>query len=99
MDVAEGHLKALDFLSTREDGISSVNLGSGKNTTVLELIKVFEKVNKVKINYVFLKRIRRPKPILIANISLAKKLLLSGNLKEILEKMCIDGWKWYLSNI
>ena len=98
MDVAEGHVKALDFLSTRGNGISSLNLGSGKNTTVLELIKVFEKVNNVKINYEFSsKRIGDP-PILIANISLAKKLL-KWKPKRNIEKMCIDGWKWYLSNI
>lgn len=98
MDIAEGHFKAIDFLSTREEGISSVNLGSGKNTTVLELIKVFENVNKVKINYQFSsKRIGDP-PILIANISMAKKLL-KWKPKRTLKEMCIDGWQWYLSNL
>jgi len=98
MDVAEGHVKAIDFLLSRKGGITSVNLGSGKNITVLELIKVFQKVNKVNINYVFSdKRIGDP-PILIANVSLAKKLF-KWKAKRNLEAMCIDGWKWYLSNI
>ena len=98
MDLAEGHLKAIDFLFSREKGITSINLGTGKNSTVLELIKVFEKVNKVNINYVFSdKRIGDP-PKLIANVLLAKKLL-KWKAKRNLEEMCKDGWKWYLSNL
>ena len=98
MDVAEGHLRAIDFLFSREKGITSINLGTGKNSTVLELIKVFEKVNKVNINYVFSdKRIGDP-PKLIANVLLAKKLL-KWKAKRNLEEMCKDGWKWYLSNL
>ena len=98
MDIAEGHVKAIDFLFSREEGINSVNLGTGRNTTVLELIKVFEKVNKVKINYVFSEKRKGDPPILIANVFLSKKLL-KWKYKRNLEEMCIDGWKWYLSNI
>ena len=98
MDVAEGHVKAIDFLFTKKESFRSVNLGTGKKTTVLELIKVFEKVNKIKVNFVFSEKRKGDPPILIANVSLAKKLF-NWKSKKSLDEMCIDGWKWYLTKI
>ncbi len=98
MDVAEGHLKAIDFLSSKKGSFTCVNLGTGKKTTVLELIKAFEKVNKIKINFVFSEKRKGDPPILIADVSLAKKLL-KWKSKRNLDEMCLDGWKWYLSKI
>ena len=56
MDLAEGHLNALNYLSEGQRKFISINLGTGKGTSVLELIKIFERVNNVKIPYVFVKR-------------------------------------------
>jgi len=52
MDIAEGHLAALNFLNGSA-GAHIHNLGSGKGTTVLELIKEFEKSNALTIPYKF----------------------------------------------
>ena len=50
MDLAEGHIKVLEFLlNEREGNLLNLNIGTGKGTTVLELINTFMQVNKVKI--------------------------------------------------
>ena len=68
-------------------------MGSGKSTSVLELIKTFEKVNNLKINYEF--AFRRDGDIAksLANINLMLKTLNWKPQKNI-EDMCRDGWKW-----
>lgn len=48
VDLAKGHLKAIENL---KKGLSIYNLGTGKGISVLELVKNFEKVNNVKVNY------------------------------------------------
>ena len=94
MDIADGHINALNFLLSSKNIFTSINLGTGKNTTVLELVKVFERVNNIKINYSFNEKRKGDPPILFANISLAKRLL-KWKPKKSIEDMCKDGWKWY----
>lgn len=50
VDLAKGHLKALEKISDL-DGINYYNLGTGTGYSVLDLVKTFEKVNKVKVPY------------------------------------------------
>ena len=50
VDLAIGHIRALEYIKDNE-GIEAVNLGSGKGTSVLELVNSFEKVNDLKLNY------------------------------------------------
>ena len=56
MDLAEGHFAALDFLLNEKPQILTLNLGTGKGTSVLELIKRFEKVNNVTVPFKFVDR-------------------------------------------
>ena len=48
VDLAEGHVLALE---RAEPGVSIYNLGTGKGTSVLELVEAFEKANNLKIPY------------------------------------------------
>ena len=98
MDLAEGHIKALEYLENNEPQFLNLNLGTGKGTSVLGLIKIFENVNKVKINYEFTKRRKGDYGIVIADNSLAKSLL-KWTPKRSLEDMCVDGWKWQNENL
>jgi len=41
MDIAEGHLKSLNYVKQNKPQILTANLGTGKGTIVLELIKIF----------------------------------------------------------
>ena len=49
MDVAEGHVAALDKI--REEGIHIYNLGTGKGMSVMELVETFQRTNGIKISY------------------------------------------------
>ena len=75
MDVAEGHVRTLKYLLDREPQILSLNIGTGIGTSVLELINVFEEVNKVKIPYIFAERRQGDNAFVVADNSLARTLL------------------------
>ena len=51
MDLAEGHIKTLEFLFENKPNIINMNLGTGKGSSVLELINTFQNVNNVEIPY------------------------------------------------
>ena len=98
MDLADGHIAAMEYLVKNKSQIINLNLGTGKRTSVLELIKIFEQVNKVKINYEFVARRKGDHGVVIADNSLAKSLLNWEPKKNIYE-MCKDGWNWQINNI
>ncbi len=97
MDLAEGHLMTLNFLLKRKAQIFTINLGTGKGTSVLELIKTFQKVNGVKIPYRFVDRRPGDNPYVVADNSLAKSFL-DWEPKRNITDICIDGWKWQCRN-
>lgn len=55
VDLAKGHIKALEW-TFKNNGLDYFNLGTGKGTSVLELVNAFEKYNNVKVNYVITDR-------------------------------------------
>ena len=97
MDLAEAHKNALDFLLKGEPQCIKVNIGTGKGASVLELIETFEKVNKCKIPYVFVKRREGDVPFVVAKNDLAISLL-GWTPKKSFEEMCIDGFRWQINN-
>ncbi|HHY51856.1 MAG TPA: UDP-glucose 4-epimerase GalE [Clostridiales bacterium] len=92
VDLAIGHLKALDYVRTHK-GAEAINLGTGRGYSVLEVVKAFEKASGVTIPY----RIapRRPGDIATcyADPSKAKKLL-GWEATRSLEEMCADAWNF-----
>ena len=97
MDVAEGHIRALNYLENAKPNVYNVNLGTGKGASVLDLISVFEKTNDVSINYVFASRRNGDVSKVVANNFYAKELL-NWVPSRTLEEMCQDGWNWKLKN-
>ena len=97
MDLAEGHLSALNFLLNEKPQILTLNLGTGRGTSVLQLIKIFEKVNNVKIPFSFDERRKGDNAFVVADNSLAKKTL-NWLAKKNIEDICKDGWNWQLRN-
>jgi len=95
LDLAEGHISAFEFLERNKPNIINLNLGTGIGTSVLELINTFQKVNDVKINYVFDDRRKGDKQYVVADITKAKEIL-GWESKKNLEEMCKDGWNWQL---
>ena len=97
MDLAEGHLKTLEYLFNNKSQFINMNLGTGLGVSVLELIKTFENVNNINIPYVFTKRREGDVARLVADNSYTKSVL-SWKPKRSLNDMCKDGWKWQLNN-
>ena len=93
MDLAEGHLAALEAL---REGVQTVNLGTGRGYSVLELVEAFERVNGVKVPRRIVER--RPGDIATcyADASRAKSLF-GWQARRGIEEMCRDAWKWQKS--
>ena len=98
MDIAEAHSKAIELLFSSDCLYQSINLGTGKATSVLQFLKIFEKVNKLKIQFTFTSRRKGDVPLLCADVSKAEKIL-GWRAKKNIEDMCLDGWNWYLKNL
>ena len=96
VDLARGHLCALKKLEEKP-GLVIYNLGTGKGTSVLELVKAFEKANNIKIPYVICDR--RPGDV-DENYAEASKAEKEMHFKTELniEDACRDSWKWQSQN-
>ena len=92
VDLAQGHLKALDY-AVAHKGAEAVNLGTSRGTSVLELVAAFEKASGVKVNYKITDR--RPGDIgsCYADTEKAEKLL-GWKAKYGIEEMCRHGWAY-----
>ena len=92
VDLAKGHVKALEKIEN-ESGLFIYNLGTGKGYSVLDLVKTFEKVNNVKINYQITER--RPGDIAECYADPTKaKNELNWVATKTLEDMCKDSWNF-----
>ena len=92
MDLAEGHIKALEKLSLHP-GLVTYNLGTGKGYSVLELIHNFEKACGKEIPYKITDRRPGDIDICYADPGKAKKEL-GWEAKRDIDKMCEDAWRW-----
>ncbi|GMR14608.1 MAG: UDP-glucose 4-epimerase GalE [Gammaproteobacteria bacterium] len=97
LDLAGGHVTALDYLN-RNQALLTVNLGTGKGISVLEMIKTFEATNNCKVPYHITGR--RPGDIAKcwADTTLANQLL-GWKATHSLQDMCRDAWRWQTSLI
>lgn len=96
VDLAQGHLAALKY-AEKNKGALTVNLGSGKGTSVLELFHAFEKVCGKKLEYKI--GPRRAGDIASSYAATAKaKEILNWETRLTVEDMCRDGWKYFNLN-
>jgi len=92
VDLALGHLAALRFLEG-ERGAHVWNLGTGKGTSVLELVRTVEQVIGRSIPSEIIGRRKGDIPVVFAEVAKASKEL-SWQAELTLEKMCVDHWNW-----
>lgn len=97
MDIADGHLEAVKYLFKNQSQILSLNLGRGKGTSVLELLEMFQEVNKCIIPYQIKQKRIGDVAFAVANNEKATSLL-KWIPKRTLEQCCIDGWNWQKKN-
>ncbi|WP_175990140.1 UDP-glucose 4-epimerase GalE [Bacillus sp. Marseille-Q1617] len=90
LDLADGHVAALDHL---EEGAHVYNLGTGRGTSVLELIKAFEEANGIEIPYEITDR--RPGDIASCYADTTKaNRELGWSAKRDMIAMCRDSWRF-----
>ena len=97
VDLAIGHIKALEKLDKENSGVFVYNLGTGNPYTVQEMVDTFIKVNNVDVPYQFAERRAGDLPVFFADSSKAKKEL-GWVATRTLEDMCRDSWNFVLKN-
>ncbi|CAH2080439.1 unnamed protein product [Thlaspi arvense] len=97
VDLADGHIAALDKLSDPSIGCEVYNLGTGKGTSVLEMVAAFEKASGKKIPLVYSGRRPGDAEIVYASTEKAEREL-NWKAKYGIEEMCRDQWNWASKN-
>ena len=96
VDLAKGHLCALDY-AMKHSGAEAVNLGTGKGSSVLEVVAAFEKACGKAIPKEFAPRRAGDIATCYADTSKAKELF-GWSAKYNLDQMCADGWNFTKNN-
>ena len=96
VDLAKGHLKALEKLEKEQQGIYIYNLGTGIGYSVLDMVKAFEEATGKKVNYKIAPRRAGDIAMCYSNPEKAKKEL-SWEATKTLKDMCQDSWR-YIQN-
>jgi UDP-glucose 4-epimerase len=95
MDLASGHLRALESLDER--GSLQVNLGTGRGSSVLDLVRAFSKACGHDIPFVFAPRRDGDVASYYAATERAQQLLGWRAVRD-LDAMCADAWRWQSRN-
>lgn len=97
MDLAEGHLSAIQYTEKKTAGVYTFNLGTGNGYSVLDMVKAMSKACGHEVKYKL--GDRRPGDIATcyADASLAKEEM-GWEAKLTLDEMCRDLWSWQSQN-
>ena len=93
VDLAKGHIKALEKLNKEKSGLFTYNLGTGTGYSVLDMVKTFEKVSGQKIPYIISARREGDVATCYSNPQKAQ-LELNWKAEKTLEDMCRDSWRF-----
>lgn len=98
VDLAKGHIKALEKLEKEKEGLFIYNLGTGVGYSVLDMVKAFEEATGKKVNYKIVDR--RPGDIATCYAATKKaEEELGWKAEKNLEDMCMDSWRYIENNI
>lgn len=93
VDLAKGHIKALEKLEKENEGLYIYNLGTGKGVSVLDMVKGFEKATGKTVAYKIAPR--RPGDIAICYADPTKaKEELGWTAEKNIDDMCKDSWNY-----
>ena len=96
MDLAQGHVSAIEKLKAFTKPMT-INLGTGKGYSVLDVVKAFEKASSKRVPYVIMPRRAGDIAKCYADPSYAKEVL-GWKSEKNLEEMCADSWRWQSKN-
>jgi len=96
MDLAQGHLAALNALETN-GGLLTVNLGTGQGYSVLEMVAAFSQASGQPVPYEIVER--RPGDVASCYADPAHAhAVLGWEAQRGIEQMCADHWRWQKQN-
>lgn len=95
-DLAVAHISALEY-ANNHTGCEVFNVGTGNGSSVLDVVKTFEKVNDVKVPYAIGPRRAGDLATVYSDCSKAKEVL-GYETQLSLEDMCRSSWKWQKNN-
>jgi UDP-glucose 4-epimerase len=96
MDLAEGHVAALRHAESQA-GLATLNLGTGRGASVLEVVKAFERACGRPIAYEVGPRRAGDVPAYWGDPALAQATL-GWTARRGLDQMCADSWRWQQAN-
>ena len=96
VDLAIAHVRAIEYLSKTSENYSVFNIGTGEGTSVLEVVRTFERISDQKLSYRFGER--RPGDVeqIWASTEKANRML-NWHASRNMEDMMRSAWKWQLS--
>ncbi len=97
VDLAIGHIKALEKLDKEKSGVYVYNLGTGNPYTVQEMVDTFIKINNVDVPYQYTERREGDLPEFYADPTKAREEL-GWVANRTLEQMCRDSWNFVVKN-
>lgn len=98
VDLARGHLAALEFLaSEKSSGAVDINLGTGNGVSVLQAVAAFKRASNRDIPFEIVGRRAGDVATVYADASKAKALL-GWRATRTIEDMCADQWRWQSAN-
>ena len=97
VDLAIGHIKALEKLDKSENGVYYYNLGTGKPVSVLELVTTFGKVNNIEVPFKYGQRRAGDLDEFYADSTKAEREL-GWKAQRTIEDMCRDSWNYINTN-
>ncbi len=92
VDLAKAHSASADYVVSK-NGFSTFNVGTGKGTTVLELIQAFQNVTGVTVDYKITSRRNGDVDCSMAAVDKIKKEM-NWSASKTVEDMCLDSWRW-----
>jgi UDP-glucose 4-epimerase len=101
MDLAEAHVAALSYLANQKTGLlEAVNIGTGAGTSVLEIVKAFERITGLTLPYVIGPRRAGDVIEIYANATKGKEML-GWKARLSIEDAIKDAWAWenYLATL
>ena len=97
VDLAKGHVKAVEAMTKGLSGVNAVNLGTGNGLSVLELVGAFENENRKPVPFQIVKRRSGDVAACYADVTKAKELL-NWQAELDVKAMVKDSWHWQSMN-
>lgn len=96
VDLAKGHVAAVRRLA-EQTGVLTVNLGTGRGYSVLDVVRAFEAASGRPVPYEIVERRAGDVAQCYAETALAEQLL-GWRAERGIDEMCVDTWRWQSSN-